>query len=129
MIDLSGWPIGVRLVLMFVPVVALLGGLAINWHIAMSRHYQVMCDSFSRSTALKEEQRTSGEFGLKSRFLIIAGMTTPLIWPSLFIRRGTLHPDDHDEFPGYLKFRMQLAMGLMVSGILLSIAVVNCFTW
>ncbi|WP_063915042.1 hypothetical protein [Pseudomonas sp. p21] len=127
MLDLSDWHVGIRLVVLLIPAAAALSGLAIDGHIAISRHYQVMCDSFSRSSALNEEQRFSGEFGLKSRFLVIAGMTTPLMLPRLFIRRGTLHPDDYRQFPRYLKRRMKLAMVLMVSGLVLAAVVMNFF--
>lgn len=127
MIDLSNWHVSIRLTVLLIPAAAALSGLAINGHIAMSRHYQIMCDSFSRSSALKEEQRFSGDFGLKSRFLVIAGMTTPLILPGLFIRRGTLHPDDYKQFPRYLRRRMQSAMGLMVSGLVLAPVVMIFF--
>ncbi len=129
MIDLSGLDVSTRLALLSVPAVALLSGLAINGHLAMSRHYKIMCDSFSRSSALRDEQRTSGDFGLKSRFLIIAGMTASLMWPNSFIRRGTLHPEDYATFPVYLRRRMQLSMCLMVSGLLLSFVFMNFFTW
>ncbi len=56
MIDLSECHVGIRLTVLLMPVVAALSGLAINGHIAMSRHFKVMCDSFSRSSALSEEQ-------------------------------------------------------------------------
>jgi len=127
MIDLSDWHVGIRLTVLLFPIVPALSGLAINTHIAMSRHYKVMCDSFSRSSALSEEKKFSGDFGLKSRFLVIAGMTTPLMLPGIFIRRGTLHPDDFKQFPRYLMRRMQLAMVLMVSGLVLAAVVMNFF--
>ena len=129
MIDLSDWHVSIRLTLLLIPVVASLSGLAINGHIAMSRHYKVMCESFSRSSALKEEQRFAGDFGIKSRFLVIAGMTAALMLPALFIRRGTLHPDDYKLFPRYLKWRMRLAMGLMVSGLLSAAIVMKLYKW
>ncbi|MNO83903.1 hypothetical protein D3C76_752290 [compost metagenome] len=127
MIDLSDCHVGIRLTVLLIPAVAALSGLLINGHIAMSRHYKVMCDSFSRSSALSEEQRFSGDLGLKSRFLVIAGMTTPLMLPWIFIRRGTLHPDDYEQFPRYLKRLMQLAMVLMFSGLVLAAVVMNFF--
>ena len=129
MIDLGGLDVSTRLMLLCMPAVALLSGLAINAHIAMSHHYKIMCDSFRRSSALKEEQGTAGDFGLKSRFLIIAGMTAPLMWPNRFIRRGTLDPDDIKAFPIYLKRRMQLSMFLFVSGLILSFALMNLAKW
>ena len=127
MIDLSDCHMGIRLTVLLMPAVVALSGLAINSHIAMSRHYKIMCDSFSRSSVLSEERRFSGEFGLKSRFLVIAGVTTPLMLPGVFIRRGTLHPDDYKQFPRYLKRLMQLAMVSMVSGLVLAAVVMNFF--
>ncbi|MFI7856581.1 hypothetical protein ACIF8Z_06210 [Pseudomonas promysalinigenes] len=125
MIDLSHWHVVIRLTILLAPIAASLTGLAINGYIATSRHYIIMCASFSRSSVLQEEQRFAGDFGIKSRFLVIAGMTTPLMLPGLFIRRGTLHPDDFKEFPIYLKRCMQSALVLMVSGMILAAIVMN----
>ncbi|WP_079227548.1 hypothetical protein [Pseudomonas putida] len=127
MIDLSDWHVVIRLTVLLMPAVAMLSGLAINGYIAMSRHYTVMCNSFSRSSALQEELRCAGDFGIKSRFLVIAGMTTPLLLPRLFIRRGKLHPGDYRNFPSYLKRSMRSALGLMVSGLLMAAVVMNFF--
>nr|WP_314873793.1 hypothetical protein [uncultured Pseudomonas sp.] len=129
MIDLSGWPVGLRLTVLLIPCAALLIGLAINYYLAMPRQFDLMCTAFSRSKALHEELATFGSLSWTSRLMVIAGMTACLTWPFFFIRCGALDPLDYRDFPGGMKRRMLAAMGLIVIGLLSCVSFVNFITW
>jgi len=118
---LEDWTIYARLVFLCSPLGMIVIGLAIDFYIAGSRHFMVMCHAFRRSSLLVEETHFSGTLSLRARFMVVAGMSSAVLWPNLFIRRGQLHPDDIDQFPEYLRRRMSVAMGLMVAGALWSI--------
>ncbi|QVM89519.1 hypothetical protein JYG34_15955 [Pseudomonas entomophila] len=72
MIDLSWWPVELRIVLLLAPFVIVLTGLAIQLHISGSRHFQVMCDALQRSEGLREELRNGGALTLKFRLMSAA---------------------------------------------------------
>jgi hypothetical protein len=114
--NLDDWSAGVQLAFLCPPIPLMLLGLAIDFHIAGTQHFRIMCKSFERSPLLLEEMLSTGTIGIRSRFMIVAGMSGAILWPGLFIRRGQLHPDDSKEFPRYLKRRMQLSIGLMSIG-------------
>ncbi|WP_046855150.1 hypothetical protein [Pseudomonas sp. CCOS 191] len=110
MIDLSWWPVELRIALLLAPFVIGLAGLAIDLHIAGSRHFKVMCDALQRSEGLREELRNGGALTLKFRLMTVCAMTAGMFWPALGIRQGWLNPEDSRDFPVYLKKRMKLGM-------------------
>lgn len=117
MIDLSGLPVGLRIVLLIVPFVLLIIGIAINAYIAGSRHFNVMCHAFGRSSGLDDEIAVWGTRNLKSRMLIVSIMSLGVIWPSFGHRCGWLSIKDSDEFPIYLKWRMKLSSYCLLAGL------------
>lgn len=118
MIDTSGWPNILKLVLLGTPFLLILTGILITLQIAGSRHFQVMCCAFRRSSGLEEEIRIWGTHSLRSRALIISAMSSAFTWPSIGIRRGWLDPRDVEEFPSYLRFRIKLAINCLTVGAL-----------
>lgn len=110
MIDLSGLPLGLRIALLLVPFGVGLAGLAIELHIAGSRHFKVMCDALQRSEGLREELKNGGALTLKFRLMTVSAMTAGMVWPGLGIRQGWLNPQDIHDFPTYLRRRMKLGM-------------------
>jgi len=118
---LEDWSIYARLAFLCSPLVMIFIGLAIDFYIAGSRHFMVMCHAFRRSSLLVEETQFSGTLSLRARFMVVAGMSSAVLWPNLFIRRGQLHPEDNDQFPEYLRRRMSVAMALMVAGAIWSV--------
>lgn len=110
MIDLSWWPVELRIVLLLTPFIIVLTGLAIQLHIAGSRHFQVMCEALQRSEGLREELKNGGALTLKFRLMTVCAMTAGMFWPKLSIRQGWLNPEDSRDFPVYLKRRMKLGM-------------------
>nr|WP_314873796.1 hypothetical protein [uncultured Pseudomonas sp.] len=125
MTELASWPTLVRWAIIMPPLPMLVIGLAIEYHIACSRHFPVMCRSFGRSPLLVSEMSASSTLTAGSRVLIVAGMTAAIMWPGFFVRRGQLHPDDSIQFPPYLKRRMQIAMRLILTGLAWAVAVVT----
>ncbi|UVL87267.1 hypothetical protein [Pseudomonas sichuanensis] len=117
MIDLSWWPVELRIVLLLAPFAVGLAGLAIELHIAASGHFKVMCDALQRSEGLREELRNGGALTLKFRMLTVSAMTAGMFWPALGIRQGWLNPEDSRDFPVYLKKRMKLSMYCIFIGV------------
>ena len=118
---LDDWPTYARLAFLCIPLLMIFVGLMINFYIAGSRHFSVMCYSLRRSSLLADELRVSGKFSLRARCMVVAGMTSAVLWPSLFIRRGQLHSDDNSEFPHYLRRQMKAATLLMTIGAIWSV--------
>lgn len=96
--------------MLLTPFVIGLAGLAIELHIAGSRHFRVMCEALQRSEGLREELRNGGALTLKFRLMTVSAMTAGMFWPALGIRQGWLDPEDSRDFPVYLKRRMKLGM-------------------
>lgn len=117
MIDLSDWPADFKIVALLIPFLVMLAGMTIHVHIAVSRHFEVMCVALQRSQCLYEELRKGGRVTLKFRCMTVSAITGALIWPTLSIRMGALDPEDYRAFPTYLKKRMKTALYCMVIGV------------
>ncbi|WP_248920597.1 hypothetical protein [Pseudomonas entomophila] len=116
MIDLSDWPIDLKIASMLVPFFIMFSGLAIHMHIAISHHFDVLCAALRRSKCLREELGRGGAYTLKFRAMTVSAMTGALLWPAQSIRQGDLDPQDYRELPDYLKRRMKIAMCFMAIG-------------
>ena len=60
MIDLSEWPVGLRLVLQVVPFLLLILGVVINIFIAGSHQFYIMCRAFGRNRGLEDAFSSGG---------------------------------------------------------------------
>lgn len=118
MIDANNWPAIAKLIVIGAPFMIMSMGILIVIHISMSRHFVAMCRAFGRSSGLDAEIRVWGVNSLWSRMLVVSAMSSALTWPSVGIRRGTLDIRDLDEFPYYLKRRIQVAMACIFIGLL-----------
>lgn len=116
MIDLSGLPASMRLILISLPFLLIITGGLINAHIARSRHFDVMCRAFRRSSGLQDEIVIWGTLTQKSRMVIVSAMTLGLIWPSLGYRQGWLSIEDTRDFPDYLSRLMKISSYCLLSG-------------
>ena len=116
MIDLSDWPAGLKVASLLIPFFIMLLGMAIHLHIAVSRHFDVMCAALRRSKCLLDELKRGGGYTLKFRALTVSVITGVLLWPVLSVRQGDLDPKDYREFPVYLKRSMKAAMFFMAFG-------------
>jgi len=116
MIDLSGWPASLRLILIALPFLLIITGGLINSCIAGSRHFDVMCRAFRRSSGLEDEILIWGTLSQKSRMIIVSAMTLGLIWPSLGHRKGWLSIEDTKDFPVYLSRLMKISSYCLLSG-------------
>lgn len=116
MIDLSGWPSEMRLVLLLVPFFLIITGGTINAYVAGSRYFLVMCYAFRRSSGLYDEVVVWGTTRQYARMVIVSAMTLGLIWPSLGHRQGWLNVEDSKEFPGCLGRMMKLSSGCLLLG-------------
>ncbi|MCO7518084.1 hypothetical protein NJF44_25465 [Pseudomonas guariconensis] len=116
MIDLSEWPSALKIASLFTPFLIMLVGLAIELHIAASRHFEVMCAALQRSRGLHDELKNGGALTLKLRLMTVSAMTAGMMWPNLSIRQGWLDPEDSRLFPAYLKRRMKTGMYCMYIG-------------
>lgn len=125
MIDLSGWPSEIRLVLLLVPFILIITGGTLNAYIAGSRHFFVMCHAFRRSSGLHDEVVVWGTTRQHARMVIVSAMTLGLIWPSFGYRKGWLSVDDSNEFPGYLARMMKLSSGCLLMGFAMLIVLVS----
>ncbi|MGJ7548886.1 hypothetical protein [Pseudomonas sp. SMN11] len=104
------------LLLLLIPFALILGGLALNAHLACSHHYNVLTAALQRSTCLSLCKKTWGSRGLISKLLIISGIAGAMSFPRHAVRRGLLNAKDLSEFPAYLKFRMSIASWLLRVG-------------
>lgn len=116
-IDISGWPVSLRLVLLIVPFLLLTIGIIINVYIACSGQFNVMCRAFGRSRGLEDEVLLWGTTRLRSRMLIVSAMSLAFIWPSLGLRRGWLDLEDSNEFPNGLRCSMKLSSYCLLVGL------------
>lgn len=112
------WKSAWSLVLLGSPFVIALTGVAIDLHIAGSRHFSVMERALQRSPALDFYIRLWGTHSLRSRGLIVAWMSGLLLYASYSVKRGALHAEDVRHFPRYLERRMRFASWLTGLGIL-----------
>lgn len=118
MIDADQWPAIAKLIFIGAPFVIMVIGALMVLHISASRHFVVMCRAFARSSGLDAEIKVWGVNSLWSRMLVVSAMSSALTWPSVGIRRGTLDSRDLEEFPYYLKRRIQVAMMCVSIGLL-----------
>ncbi|POF87142.1 hypothetical protein BGP80_03910 [Pseudomonas putida] len=112
------WKSAWSLVLLLSPFVIALTGVAIDLHIAGSRHFRVMEKALQRSPALDFYINLWGTHSLRSRGLVVAWMSGLLLYPSYSIKKGALHADDVRDFPRFLERRMRIASWLTGSGML-----------
>lgn len=96
-----------------------LTGLAIDIHIACTRHYKIMTSAVERSLCLSFATTLWGESSLGSRILVISMIGGTIISPKASIRRGSLDAQDYMAFPHYLKKRLIISSHLNTVG----------FTW
>ncbi|MFT0869880.1 hypothetical protein [Pseudomonas sp. CAM1A] len=127
MIDLSGWPASMKLILISLPFLLIITGGLINTYIAGSSHFDVMCRAFRRSSGLRDEIMIWGTLSQKSRMVIVSAMTLGLIWPSLGYRQGWLSIEDTKDFPGYLSRLMKISSCCLLSGFAILFLLI-CFT-
>ncbi|MBF8781555.1 hypothetical protein [Pseudomonas fulva] len=104
--------------------------LGIEAYIACSRHFEVLLKSLSGSRAVPRCVAMCGTAGLKARISLIAMLSTFLLWPRHFIRKGWLSEVDYKLFPAKLKFWINFAACLnIVAGVwlLLTYVVIKLF--
>lgn len=112
------WKSAYGIALILFPFFIALLGVAIDLHIAGSRHFQILLHSLKRSPALCIYLRLWGTRGLAARIRVVASMSGVLACPSYAIRRGALDAEDLRTFPPYLARRIRIATWLTVVGTL-----------
>ncbi|QXH44954.1 hypothetical protein KSS93_18965 [Pseudomonas xanthosomatis] len=90
MIDPGSWPTMIKLTLLLMPVFMVLVGITIIWLVAGTRMLFVMCEAFKSSPGIDEDRKLWGALTLKSRSLIVCGISVGMIWPALGVRQGWL---------------------------------------
>lgn len=92
-----------------------LTGLAMDIHIACTRHYKIMTSALQRSPCLSYATTLWGETSLRSRVLVISMIAGTLTSPKFCIRRGSLDAQDYRAFPHRLKKRLIISSQLNVA--------------
>ncbi|CAM4016299.1 hypothetical protein [Pseudomonas] len=122
MIDINTWPLNAQIGFGLAPFVIALSGVAIDVHIACSRHFEVMCTALQNNRGLEQQIQLWGRRGVMSRTLVVASISGALAWPSTGIGRRVLEVEEIHELPTYLQRRMKVSCWLtLVGGIWLMI--------
>ena len=87
MTDLTTWPASLHIAFLLAPFLIGLIGLGIHYHIAGSRHFEVLCSAFQNSPGLIEDLRYWSTISIRTRAMIVAGVTLAAVCPSLVVRR------------------------------------------
>lgn len=101
---------------MVTPLIVGLLGVAIDIHIARSRHFAVMLDSLQRSQGLQRWLSIWGSTDTLYRTLVVSSVSGGLLFPKYSIKKGLLDAKDIERFPTYLKRRMNIASCLAFIG-------------
>ena len=109
MTDLTTWPASLHIAFLLAPFLIGLIGLGIHYHIAGSRHFEVLCSAFQNSPGLIEDLRYWSTISIRTRAMIVAGVTLAAVCPRLVVRRGWLSAEDCKNCPAYLKRRLQIS--------------------
>jgi len=116
MIDLYSWPTAAKLFFTVTPFVIALTGVGIGYHIAGTRHFDVLCSAFKNSPGLIEDLKYWSTISLGTRSRIVAGIGLAAVCPKLGIRQGWLNAEDYRGCPLYLKRRLQLSFWCLLVG-------------
>lgn len=109
MTDFTTWPFGLGLTFLLAPFIFGAIGLGIDFHIAGSRHFKELCVAFQNSPGLVEDLKYWSTISLRTRAMVVAGVTPGVVFPSLVVRRGWLNADDCKNCPLHLKRRLQIS--------------------
>lgn len=116
MIDLSNVPVGLKMAFVLAPFIISLTGVGIGYHIAGSRHFEVLCKAFKNSQGFVEDFKYWSTISLRTRSMIVSGVTLASVWPGLGIRQGWLDADDCRNCPLYLRRRLQISFWCLLIG-------------
>ncbi|ROL75458.1 hypothetical protein [Pseudomonas vranovensis] len=116
MFEINTWPLHAQIGFGLVPFVIALSGVAIDVHIACSRHFEVMCAALQNNRGLEQQIQLWGRRGVMSRTLVVASISGALAWSSIGIGRRVLEAQETHELPAYLQRRMKVSCWLTVVG-------------
>lgn len=127
MFDPGSWPTMIKLTLLLMPVFMVLIGMAIIWLVAGTRIFFVMCEAFKNSPGIDEDRKLWGALTLKSRSLIVCGVSFGMIWPALGVRQGWLSMADYMAAPVFLKRGLQISFWCNTAGTVLLVVTYYLF--
>lgn len=116
MIDFSNVPMSLKMAFVLAPFIIGLSGVGISYHIAATRHFDVLCTAFRNSQGLVDDLKYWSTISLGTRTRIVYGVTLASVWPSLGVRQGWLEADDCKNCPLYLKRRLQVSFLCLLIG-------------
>lgn len=119
MIDPGNWSPTVKLTVLLLPAFMALFGLGITWFVAATKWFVVLCEALGNSPGMIEERRRWGTLTLKSRTLVVSGVSAGLVWPRWAICQGLLAEEDFNAVPAYLKFALLLSFWSSSVGVIL----------
>ncbi|MDD1012590.1 hypothetical protein [Pseudomonas rubra] len=116
MIDINTWPLNAQIGFGLAPFVIALSGVAMDVHIACTRHFWVMCKALQNNRWLQQQVQLWGTKGVMSRALVVASISGALAWPRVGTGRRAIEMDEMHDFPVYLQRRMKVSSWLMAVG-------------
>ncbi|MGH8382482.1 hypothetical protein [Pseudomonas sp.] len=93
------WHPGIQFAFLLCPFVIGLSGVAINYYVACSRHFQIMFAALPNSAWPQEQLYKGGVILLISRLNMIAGISGFMLFPQYSVRKGLVDADDVHNFP------------------------------
>ncbi|WP_286915119.1 MULTISPECIES: hypothetical protein [unclassified Pseudomonas] len=109
MTEFNSWPGSLQIAFFLAPFVIGAVGLGVHYHLAGSRHFEALCSAFKNSPGVIEDLRYWTTVSIRTKAMIVAGITLGAICPTLVVRRGWLNAEDCRNCPIYLKRRLQFS--------------------
>ncbi|MFO3724694.1 hypothetical protein [Pseudomonas sp. HLMP] len=117
MIDINGWPVKLQIILIMIPFVIGMSGVAISACIAGSASFYIAISAIKSNPYLEQMKGFWGMGSFKSRWLLICSVCGLVTFPGPHLRRGLLSPEELDNFPVKLRRRMVISVWLTIVGL------------
>ena len=116
MIDINGWSVSAKIILVIGPFVIGLPGPAILAFLMLRKDYDVACSAIQSNPYIESMKQTRDRGRLKWRWMLMCMIAGLITFPGWALRRGKLEADEVKRFPAKLKFKLALATWLTLLG-------------
>lgn len=123
MIDIVAWPAAVKLVILAIPFVVGLPGIAISAFATLTKDYDVACSAITSNPYFENVKRAWGSGTFKWRWMVLCTVSGLVAFPWVVLRQGKLDADELDAFPREVKRRLTISAWLSMSGFILMVVV------
>lgn len=123
MIDIAAWPAAVKLVILVIPFVVGLPGIAISAFTTLTKDYDVACSAITSNPYFENVKRAWGSGTFKWRWMVLCTVSGLVAFPWVALRQGKLDADELSAFPREIKRRLTISAWLSMSGFILMVVV------